>query len=101
MSQNVQETSRKVRLHRRRELYRQRVARETTEQKESRQARRRERYAACRAELRQIEFGDQKEERLQEDEKFMLLSLMTREKRGYQGDEKFMLLTLMTGEKRG
>ena len=64
MSQNVQETSRKVRLRRRRELYKQRVARETTEQKEARLAKMRERYAARRAELRLMESDDQREERL-------------------------------------
>ena len=64
MSQNVQKTSREARLRRQRELYRQRVARETTEQKEARLARRRERYAARRAELRPMESDDQREERL-------------------------------------
>ena len=64
MSQNVQETSREVRLRRRRELYRQRVARETTEQKEARLATMREGYAARRAELRLMESDDQREERL-------------------------------------
>ena len=64
MSQNVQKTSREARLRRQRELYRQRVARETTEQKEARLARRRERYAARRAELRPMESDDQEEERL-------------------------------------
>ena len=64
MSQNVQEASCEVCLRQRRELYRKRVARETTEQKEAKLVRRRKRYATRRAEHRLMESDDQREERL-------------------------------------